>query len=152
MENKYSEVTMNEFVESTKAKQLYEKEKEETFYLISIPGFILLFSIVLTIVGFLFDQSVLFLISIIFVFVSFISLFVCRKIRETKISKYREIYKLAKRNDDIRYDEKIRFMERKRLEKEFENLNSTTTTNIQKPQKTSKPIDLNQIEIKKIKD
>ena len=56
-----------------------------------------------------------------FLFGGIVGLLIGKNVREEKVAIYRQVYYRAKKNDDIRYDEKIRFMERKRLEQEYDN-------------------------------
>lgn len=124
MENidKFSEITINEHVETKRVKKRYDKALEEIRALIIIP---LIFVIIFVACSFIFmdyDEQSVFICFIVLSAVSIIILYICAKIRNSKIAIYRELYRIARRNDEIRYDEKIRYLERKRLDMRFDNI------------------------------
>lgn len=123
-ESVQSQVTMKEYVESKAAKSLYEKMLYKTRLLVTIPAII--FAIM--VIAFVYEmQSTNNLGTItvttsntktllILCVISFVALVVCLGIRAKKLEPYRELYKIARENDDIRHDEKVRYLEVKRLE------------------------------------
>lgn len=134
-EDLYSSVTMNEFVESKKAKKLFNAELAHTSWYVGVPIIVMLIGIVIAFIAFIFMQSEFFmtllLVGVGILLVGAISWKIGHAKREAAVGPYRELYKRARKNDEIRFDEKIRFLERKRLEQEhFENKN--TKENIKK--------------------
>lgn len=119
---KFSEITINEHVESKRVKKRYYQAIEETKFLVVVP---MIITLIFTVLFLLFlaqeehDLSICFLVLTI---ISIITYFICKAIRENKISFYKELYRIARRNDQIRYDEKIRYLERKRLDLRFDNV------------------------------
>jgi len=123
-ESVQSQVTMKEYVESKAAKGLYEKMLHKTQLLVTIPAII--FAIML--IAFIYEMQATNNLGTITVttsntktllimcMISLVALVVCLSIRAKKLEPYRELYKIARENDNIRHDEKIRYLEVKRLE------------------------------------
>lgn len=122
MENeKFDEITMKENVESNKVSEYYHKALDDTRYLIAIPLIFFIISSFVMLILLSYDDNTKAEVFCVFAILSFIAMIICKVIRSKKISFYKELYKIAKKNDAIRHDEKVRHFERKRLEQKYNN-------------------------------
>lgn len=119
---KFSEITINEHVESKRVKKRYYQAIEETKVLIIVPVLLIILFAICFIIFLSQEEETASICFLVLTIISVITFFICRAIRENKISFYRELYRIARRNDQIRYDEKIRYLERKRLDIRFDNV------------------------------
>ena len=122
-----TEVTMKEYVESKTAKSLYEKMLNKTRMFVVIP--LVVFAIM--VFALLYENQAVnrsssnINVILALCILSFVALAVCIGIRAKKLEPYRELYKLARENDEVRHNEKVRYLERERLStKSFNNENN----------------------------
>lgn len=132
-------ITLMEKVETTEAEGYYYKNKIKNCFFYIIPLLLFILFLVLTIIesqktiniktsqGILIekqnmDKYITFM-SLMFVFL--ITTFLGFIIYRQKMKPYRELLAIAKLNDRIRHEEKIRNNERKRLESEHKNIYTT---------------------------
>ena len=119
-EKKFNDITLDEHVESEKARELYNEmsSRYSALYLF------ILVPLILFVIFFVSNKYVFTTASIVALAGFGVTLVIIAAVVASLLEPYREIYKRALKNDEIRYDEKIRFLERKRLESEYNNKNS----------------------------
>lgn len=122
MENeKFDEITMRENVESKNVAKRYHEALDDTRAMVLIPLVFFIISIIAFIASLAGGDIYTVDIFLIFAIISFVILMVCRRIRKNKIAFYEDLYRVARKNDAIRHDEKVRYLERKRLEQKYNN-------------------------------
>lgn len=100
-ENDFNKITMFEKIESAEAFKQYTVKANKAYTLLII------FSIIAIIAGFC--------ISVVFGIIAIVLSLIVKSIISSRLKPYRDIYLTALRNDKIRHEEKVRFLERQRL-------------------------------------
>ena len=119
--NLYDEVTVNEHIESKKVQEMYEDAKK---YARKYVLYAFLSFLIGTTMATIFTLCGSFIIGLITFFIGIIFIVVFAEKYKEYLAPYQKVYEIALKNDAIRYDEKIRFLERKRLEIAYNNDNS----------------------------
>lgn len=118
-------VTLIDDVEEKEARKLYNKKKKKVllYFFIANCSMLIIFFLVLAICsGINFDMALLILLWICF-FLELILILVYNLL----MYPYRKLLKIAKFNDKIRHEERIRIRERQRLQKELINAQKITS-------------------------
>lgn len=127
-------ITPMEKVETIEAENLYNKNKHKYCAFYIIPFFIS-FELLTLLAANAFNQSI----NIILILFSTLATIIGYLLYKKCMKPYKELLDIAKHNDLIRHDQKIRFREQKRLMEE--NKNKYTTQQIHETAETYKDLD-----------
>ena len=112
---KTKNITLMERTETEEAEEIYGYMKKTLIWWWLIPLLLFFMFSVLFVVGMI-SNNTLGLIMIAFMVISFFSLIIGIVVYAKLMAPYRDLLKIAKYNDRIRHDEKLRIKERERMQ------------------------------------
>lgn len=116
MENlKLTHVTLMEEVETEEAQEIYDKYNQKYRPLVLIPLILLTITLIILFISLACQSMILLSVASTFSLIAFLATIIGASAYSSRMAPYNKLLKIAKRNDEIRHEERIREKERQRL-------------------------------------